>query len=116
MALFGQVLRRLSCCNETVRNTPKHEFWVQWSGSSAFVAKNSDTTLFSELVRYWHQFGQFCIDFRGVTKQSETPQKMSFLSNGADQVRSLQKWPTRLHLVNLCVNGASSASFASIFE
>jgi hypothetical protein len=30
--------------NETVRNTPKHELWIQWSGSGAFVAKNSDTT------------------------------------------------------------------------
>jgi hypothetical protein len=36
--------------NETIRNAPKHEFWVQWSGSDAFVAKNSDVTLFSELV------------------------------------------------------------------
>jgi hypothetical protein len=51
MALVRQVLYRLSCSNERVRNAPKHEFWVQWSGSGAFVAKNSDTTLFSELVR-----------------------------------------------------------------
>jgi hypothetical protein len=51
-----------------VRNAPKYEFWVEWSGSDAFVAKNSDATLFSELVRLWHQFGQFCIDFRAVTK------------------------------------------------
>jgi hypothetical protein len=51
MALFGQVLRRLSCSKEMVRNAPKYEFWVQWSGSGAFVAKNSDATLFRELVR-----------------------------------------------------------------
>jgi hypothetical protein len=51
MALVPPVLHRLSCSNETVRNAPKHEFWVQWSGSFAFVAKNFDTTLFSELVR-----------------------------------------------------------------
>jgi hypothetical protein len=51
MTLFGQDLRRLSCSNETVRNAPKHKFWVQWSESGAFVAKNSDATLFSELVR-----------------------------------------------------------------
>jgi hypothetical protein len=51
MALVRQVLHRLLCSNETVRNAPKHEFWVQWSGSGAFVAKNSDMTLFSELVR-----------------------------------------------------------------
>jgi hypothetical protein len=51
MATVRPVLHRLSCSNETVQNTPKHEFWVQWSGSGAFVAKNSDTTSFSALVR-----------------------------------------------------------------
>jgi hypothetical protein len=51
MALVQQVLHLLSCSNETVRNAPKHEFWVQWSGSGAFVAKNFDATLFSELER-----------------------------------------------------------------
>jgi hypothetical protein len=34
-----------------VRDVPKHEFWVQWSGLGAFVSKNLDATLFSELVR-----------------------------------------------------------------
>jgi hypothetical protein len=51
MAPFWPVLHRLSCSNEMVRNAPKHEFWVQWSGSAAFVVKNSDVTLFSELGR-----------------------------------------------------------------
>jgi hypothetical protein len=32
-----------------------------------------------------------------------------------DRVRSLRKDPTQLHLVNLCVNGTSSASFARTF-
>jgi hypothetical protein len=45
------VLHRLSSSNETIRNAPKHEFWVQWNGLGAFVVKNSDATLFSELVR-----------------------------------------------------------------
>jgi hypothetical protein len=45
------VLHQLSCSNETVRNTPKHVFWVQWSGSGSFVAKNTDAMLFSGLVR-----------------------------------------------------------------
>jgi hypothetical protein len=83
------VLHRLSCSNEMVQNAPIHEFRVQWSGSGAFVVNNSDSTLFSELVRYWHLFIQFCIDFRAVTKRSETPQNMSFGSNGEDQVRLL---------------------------
>jgi hypothetical protein len=51
MAPVWSVLHRLSWGNETVRNAPKHEFWVQWSGSLAFVAKNLDVTKFSELVR-----------------------------------------------------------------
>src|SRR6185369_10643234 len=29
-----------SQCSKIVRNTPKHEFRVQWGGSGAFVAKN----------------------------------------------------------------------------
>jgi hypothetical protein len=32
-----------------VRNAPKHEFQVQWTGSGAFVAKKANATLFSEL-------------------------------------------------------------------
>jgi hypothetical protein len=71
-----------------VRNIPKHEFLVQWIGSGAFVAKNSDATSFSELVRQMHQFGQFCIDFRAVTKLSKTPQNMSFGSDGVVLVHS----------------------------
>jgi hypothetical protein len=51
MAPIRLVLHRLSYSNETVRNVIKHEVWVEWSGSGAFVAKNSDATLFSELVR-----------------------------------------------------------------
>jgi hypothetical protein len=34
-----------------VQKSPKHEFWVKWSGSGAFVVKNFDATSFSELVR-----------------------------------------------------------------
>jgi hypothetical protein len=86
------IAHRLSYTNEMARNAPKHEFWVQWSGSGAFVAKNFDATLFSELVRYWHQFGQFCINFRAVTKPYETHQNMSSGSNGVDHVRSLPKF------------------------
>jgi hypothetical protein len=50
MAPIQPVLHRLSYRNETVQNIPKHDFWVQWSGLGALVVKNSDATLFSELV------------------------------------------------------------------
>jgi hypothetical protein len=64
--------------------------------------QNFDATSFSELVCYWHQFGQLCIDFCVVTKRYETSQNMSFRSNGVDQIRSLLKILTQLHLANLC--------------
>jgi hypothetical protein len=51
MTLVRPVLHRLSCSYETVRNASKHEFWVEWSASRAFVAKNFEATSFSELVR-----------------------------------------------------------------
>jgi len=35
-------------CTQTVQNEPKHEFRVQWGGSGAFVAKNSDATSWHE--------------------------------------------------------------------
>src|SRR6185437_7877190 len=50
-----------------VRNTPKRLFRVQWGGSGAFVANNSDTTSWFELL---HKFGPFCTEFRPETKWS----------------------------------------------
>jgi hypothetical protein len=44
------VLHQFCCSNKTVRNTPKHEFWVKWSGFRAFVAKNCDVTSLANLV------------------------------------------------------------------
>jgi hypothetical protein len=44
MAQVRPVLHRLSCSNETVRNAPKYEFWVQRSGSGAFIATKSNAT------------------------------------------------------------------------
>ena len=37
-------------CTQIVRNAPKREFRVQWSGSGAFVAKNSDAISWHELL------------------------------------------------------------------
>jgi hypothetical protein len=39
MAPLRPVLHRLSCSNETVRNSLKYEFWAQWSGSGSLVIK-----------------------------------------------------------------------------
>src|SRR6185437_14041679 len=37
-------------CTQIVRNAPKRQFSVQRDGSGAFVAKNSDATLWHELL------------------------------------------------------------------
>ena len=101
-------------CNQIVRNTPKRQFRVQWVGSGAFVAKNSDTTSWHErtssarfapiFVR--HPNGPEC------TQWYETHQNISFVANGVDRVRSLRKIPTRLRGTNFCT---SSARFAPSF-
>ena len=51
-------------CTQIVRNAPKCQFRVQWGGSAAFVAKNSNTTSWHELL---HLFGPFCTEFRRAT-------------------------------------------------
>ena len=39
-----------SKCTQMVRNSPKHEFRVQWGGSGAFVVINFDATSWHELL------------------------------------------------------------------
>src|SRR6185436_4994576 len=62
-------------CSQMVRNTPKHEFRVQWGGSGRFVAKNSDATSWHELLHY---FGPFCTEFR---KQPYGPECTQIVQN-----------------------------------
>ena len=57
IAPVQHVLQKVSCSNETFANAPKHyenapkqEFTVQWGGSRAFVAKNSDGISWHELL------------------------------------------------------------------
>jgi hypothetical protein len=103
------------CSIEMVRNAPKYEFWIQWSGLAAFVAKNSDATFFLWTCAFMAPVRPVCIDFLAVTKRSETLQNLSFGFNEVDHVRSLQKILKQLPLANLCLNGTCSSSFASTF-
>ena len=43
-------LRNDPKCTQTLWNTPKHEFRVQWGGSGAVVAKNYNVTSWHELL------------------------------------------------------------------
>ena len=62
-------------CTQIVRNTRKCQFRVQWGGSGAFVAKNSDATSWYELLHY---FGPFCTEFR---KQPYGPECTQIVQN-----------------------------------
>ena len=46
-------------CTQMVRNAPKRQFRVEWGGSGAFVAKNSDATSFffgnNSDATSWHE-------------------------------------------------------------
>ena len=43
-------------CTKIVRNAPKRQFRVQWGGSGAFVAKNSDATSCPNFCTSWARF------------------------------------------------------------
>ena len=68
-------------CTKIVRNAPKYEFKVQWGGSGAFIAKNSDATSWHELL---HQFGPFCTEFRKSTKRSQMHELFAFVAKNSD--------------------------------
>ena len=78
---------------QMVRNTPKCQFRVQWVGSGAFVAKNSDTTSWHERtssarfapIFVSHPNGPKC------TQWYETHQNISLGANGVDRVPPLRK-------------------------
>jgi len=54
-------------CTQTLCNTLKHEFRVQWGGLGLFVAKNPDVTSWHELSHKLHQLTPFCTKFHAVT-------------------------------------------------
>ena len=64
-------LRNDPKCNQTLWNTPKHEFRVQWDGSGVLVAKYYNMTSWYELLHSLHQFSMFCNKFHAVTKWSQ---------------------------------------------
>ena len=85
-----------------VRNSPKHEFRVQWGGPGAFVVKMSDMTSWHKLFSLiapvqpkLHRVSQSNETVPDASKHYETDQNMSLGSNGLDHVCSLQKCPTR---------------------
>ena len=117
---FRVVMKHCQMHPNTTRRTK--EFMVQWGGSGAFVAKNSDAISWHELVHELHQFNPFCTEFCVVTKYCQIhtntmrrTQHTSLGSNGVDWVPSLRKILMRLHGTNFCINCTSSTRFAPSF-
>ena len=110
-------VRQPNCpnCTQMVRNTPKHEFRVQWGGSGAFAVKNSDATSWNELL---HQFGPFWTECCNATNCPKCTQIIRNATKHEVRVQwggssgLLWKIPTRLHSTNFCT---TSARFASSF-
>ena len=94
-------------CTQIVENRPKHELRVQWGGSGAFVAKNSDGTSWHEL---FHQFDLFYTKCCYATKQSQMHPnntkhtKTCLGSNGVDRVLQVRKIPMGLRGMNFCTS------------
>ena len=130
--LIAPVLHQVSCSNETLtnapkhyENAPKHEFRVQWGGSRAFIAKNSDVSSWHELARTFaliapvqpisHRVSCSNETIQNAPKHYKTHQFMSLASNGVDRVRSLRKTLMRFRGANFFINCTSSIRFAPSF-
>ena len=72
-------------CTQIVRNTPKHQFRVQWVGLGAFIAKNSDATSWHELL---HKFGRFAPSF---VRQPNGPECTQIVRNATKRQFRIQR-------------------------
>jgi len=82
-------------CIQIEQNTPKHSFTVQWGGSDAFVAKNSDKTSWLKLLHY---IGPFCTQIVRNTPKRQF--RVPWGGSGAFVVKNSDatSWHKLLHL------------------
>src|SRR6185503_2156666 len=121
------ILHRVSCSNEMVPNAPKHYETHQNMSLGPdgvdrvdLLEKNSNATLWLELLHLLQQFVPFSTEYRKATERSQmhpntTEANKSLGSNGVDRVHSLLKIQTRLRGMKFCINCSSSANFAPSF-
>ena len=96
------ILHRVSCGNEILPNAPKdyemHQnmslgsYGVEWAD---LLQKNSNATLWLELLHLLQQFVLFSTEYRKATERSQmhpntTEPNKSLRSNGVDRVHSLR--------------------------
>ena len=110
------VLHRVSCSNEMIPNAPKHcetdEKGGLWSNGllgcvrcenfeHEFVARTFE--LIASVQPILHRVSSSNEMIPNAPKHYETHQKITLLSNGLDQVRSLQKFLTRIRGTNIFI-------------
>jgi hypothetical protein len=88
-------------CTQMVRNSPKHEFRVQWGGSGAFVVKT--TNYCTSSARFAPSFVRNQM-VPNTPKLYEMQQSESLGFNGVDWVCSSLKSPTRLRGTKFCTS------------
>ena len=128
IAPVQHVLHQVSCSNKTLanapkhyENAPKHEFRVQWGGSHAFIAKNSDVSswheqaLIAPVQPISHRVSCSNETIHNAPKHYKTNQFMSLASNGMNRVRSFRKTLMRFRGANFFINCTSSIRFAPSF-
>jgi len=108
--------------NQIVRNTPKHEFRVQWVDPGVSCSEFQHDfmawtfALIAPFQPVLHRVSQGNKTVPNASKQYETNQNMSLGSNGVDLERSVWKIFKRLHGTNFYINCTISARFASSFN
>ena len=125
IAPVQHVLHQVSCSNKTLanapkhyENAPKHEFRVQWGGSHAFIAKNSDVSswheqaLIAPVQPISHRVSCSNKTIQNAPKHYKMNQFMSLASNGVDRVRLLRKSLMQFRGTNFFINWTSSTHFA----
>ena len=102
-------------CTQMVLNTPKRQFRVEWVGSGAFIAKNSDAT---SCMNFCTSTARFALSFVRQPNGPECTQmvlnapKCQFRVQWVGSGVFVAKIPTRLRGTNFCT---SSARFAPSF-
>ena len=122
------VLHRVSCCNETLPNAPKHcethtNMSLGFNGMGRVHSLRKipkrlhGTNLCINCTCSTHLHRVSCSNetLPNAPKYYETHHNMSLGSNGLDQVRSLWKIPMRHRGKNFCINCTSSSCFARSF-
>ena len=125
IATAQPILHQVSCSNEMVPNAPKHyETQQKLSlGSNGVDQVRSLRNIQCNFVAWtFALIGPVQPILHWVSSRNktipkapnhyETQQKLSLVSNGVDQVRSLGKLPTQLRGTNFCINCTSSDHFA----